>query len=57
MNIPETLKMRSLSGLEKRIKGILRNKNTCGFFGIVSSFTKTVFGMFLAHLVCLKSVK
>jgi hypothetical protein len=57
MNIPETLKMPSLSGLEKRTKGVLRNKSTRGFFGFESSFTKTVFAMFLAHLVCLKSVK
>jgi hypothetical protein len=38
MNIPETLKMLSLSGLEKRQQGILRNQSTRGFFGFESSF-------------------
>jgi hypothetical protein len=45
MNIPEILKMPSLSGLGKRPQGILKNQSTHGFFGIESSF-KTVIGMF-----------
>jgi hypothetical protein len=38
MNIPETLKMPSLSGLGKRPQGITRNQSTRGFFGFESSF-------------------
>jgi hypothetical protein len=52
MNIPETLKMPSLSGSGKRPKSILKNQRTRFFYSFESSF-----GLFLAHLVCLKSVK
>jgi hypothetical protein len=38
MNIPETLKMPSLSGLGKGPQGILRNQSIRGFFGFKSSF-------------------
>jgi hypothetical protein len=38
MNIPETQKMPSLSGLGKRPQGILRNKSIRGFFGFTFSF-------------------
>jgi hypothetical protein len=38
MNIPETLKMPSLSGLGKRPQGILQNQSTRGFFGFESCF-------------------
>jgi hypothetical protein len=37
MNIPETLKMPSLSGLVKRQQGILRNQSIRGFVGFESS--------------------
>jgi hypothetical protein len=42
--------------LGKRPQGILLNQSKRGFFGFSIVF-KTVFGMFLAHLVCLKSDK
>jgi hypothetical protein len=38
----------------KRAQGILQNQSTYAFFGFES---KTVFAIFLAHLVCLKSVE
>jgi hypothetical protein len=51
MNIKETLKMLSLSGLgNHEIKVYV----VCWVLGLVF---KTVFGMFFEHLVCLKSVK
>jgi hypothetical protein len=40
MNIAETLKMPSLSGLEKKPQGILQNPSTHGFFSFESSFQK-----------------
>jgi hypothetical protein len=56
VNIPEALKMVSLSGSRKRPQEILRSKR--GFFDFESSFqNKTVFEIFLSHLVCLNSVK
>jgi hypothetical protein len=46
-----------LSGFEKRPQGFFyENQSIRGFFGFESSF-KTVFGIFLAPLVGLKSVK
>jgi hypothetical protein len=56
MNIPETLKMPYLSGLGKRPQGRLRNQRNAVSL-ILSLVFKTVFEMFLAHLVCLKSVR
>jgi hypothetical protein len=49
--------MPTLSALGKIQQGILRNQSTRGFFGFEFFFFKTVFGMFLAHPVCVKSVK
>jgi hypothetical protein len=56
MNILETLKMPSLSGLGKRPQDIFRNQSTRGFFGFESSF-QTVLGFFLSPVVGLKPVK
>jgi hypothetical protein len=56
MNVSETLKMPFLSGLGKTPQGILQNQSLRGFFDFDSGF-QTVSGLFLAHLVCLKSVK
>jgi hypothetical protein len=57
MNIPETLKMPFLSGFGKRSQGILR-KNKVHMASLVFNLVfNTVFGMFLGHLVYLKSVK
>jgi hypothetical protein len=60
MNIPETLKMQSLSGLGKRPQGILRNHSNVYFDFVklvLSLVFKTVIGIFLAPLVGLNSVK
>jgi hypothetical protein len=46
MNIPETLKMSSLSGLEKRLKGILRNQRKGSFFGFEPSFHNSFWNVF-----------
>jgi hypothetical protein len=46
MNIPETLKMPSLSGLGKRLQGILRNQSTRGFFDVGFSFQNCFFESF-----------
>jgi hypothetical protein len=53
MNIKETLKMLYLSGLGKVFYEI--KVYVVGW--VLSLVFKTVFGMFLEHLVCLKSVK
>jgi hypothetical protein len=57
LNIPEILKMPSISGLGKRPQGILQNQSTRGFVVslILSLVFKTVFGIFLSPLVCLRS--
>jgi hypothetical protein len=47
MNIPETLKMPSLSGLKKIPQGILRNQSTCGFFGFEFSFQNCCWNVFI----------
>jgi hypothetical protein len=59
MKIPETLKITYLSGLEKRPQGILQfyEINVDVVSLVLSLVLKTVFGMFLAHLVRLNSVK
>jgi hypothetical protein len=54
MNISDTLKMPSLSGLGKSPQSILQI-HLVSF--VLSVVFKTIFEMFLAHLVCLKSVK
>jgi hypothetical protein len=46
MNIPETLKMPSLSGLGKRQQGILQNQSIRGFFGFNSSFQNCFWNVF-----------
>jgi hypothetical protein len=46
MNIPETLKMPSLSGYGKRPQGILRNQIICGFFGFKFSFQNCFWNVF-----------
>jgi hypothetical protein len=46
MNIPEPLKMLSLSGLGNGPKGILQNQSTRGFFGFESSFQNWVWNLF-----------
>jgi hypothetical protein len=46
MNIPETLKMPSLSGLGKRPQGILRNQSIRGFFGFKFSFQNCFWNVF-----------
>jgi hypothetical protein len=60
MNIPETLKMPSLSGLGKRPQGILRNQNKRGFFGFESSFQNcswNVFSTFCLRVIMEKLAK
>jgi hypothetical protein len=47
MNIPETLKMPSLSGLAKRPQGIFRNQSTRGFFEIEYSFQNCFWNLFI----------
>jgi hypothetical protein len=42
MDIPETLRIPSLSGLRKRPQGILRNQSIFGFFGFKSRFQNSV---------------
>jgi hypothetical protein len=56
VNIPETMKIPSLSDLGNRLKGVLRIKVHVVSL-VLSLVYKTVLGMFLAHLVCLKTVK
>jgi hypothetical protein len=46
MNIPETLKIPSLSGLRKRQQGILRNQSIRGFFGFGYSFQNCFWNVF-----------
>jgi hypothetical protein len=46
MNIPETLKMSSLSGLGKRPQGILRNQSIRGLFGFQSNFQNCFWNVF-----------
>jgi hypothetical protein len=46
MNIPETLKMPSLSGLVKKPQGILRNQSIRGFFDFKSSFHNYFWNVF-----------
>jgi hypothetical protein len=46
MNIPETLKMPSLSGLGKRPQGILRNQSIRGFFCFKFSFQNCFWNVF-----------
>jgi hypothetical protein len=48
MNIPETLKRPSLSGLGKRPQGILRNQSIRGFFDFKSSFQNCFWNVFSA---------
>jgi hypothetical protein len=49
MNIPETLKMPSMSSLGKKPQGILRDQSTRGFFGFQPSF-QNCFSESLYHL-------
>jgi hypothetical protein len=46
MNIPETLKMPSLSGLGKKQQCILRDQSTRGLFGLESSFQNCFWNVF-----------
>jgi hypothetical protein len=46
INVPETLKMPSLSGLGKRRQGILRNQSIGGFFGFKSYFQNCFWNFF-----------
>jgi hypothetical protein len=55
MNLPKTLTMPLFRGFGKKPQGILR-KLTVFFFLVLSLVFKTVFGIFLAPLACLKSV-
>jgi hypothetical protein len=55
MNIPDT-ENAFFKWPGKETSRFLRNQNTRGFCGFGLVF-QTVFGMFLAHLVCLKTVK
>jgi hypothetical protein len=52
MNIPETLKMPSMSGLGKTPQGILQNPTIRGFFGFESSFQNCFWNLWFAPLVC-----
>jgi hypothetical protein len=47
MNIPETVKMPSLSGLGKRPQGILRDLSTYCFFGFKCSFENCLWNLFI----------
>jgi hypothetical protein len=47
MNIPETLKMLSLSGLEEGPQGILRIQSTRGFFDFESSFQNCFWNLYI----------
>jgi hypothetical protein len=53
MNLPKTPKI----PFEKRPQGILRKKKLYMVSLVLSLVFKTVFGIFLASLVCLISVK
>jgi hypothetical protein len=46
MNLPQALKMPSVSGLGKSPKGFLRNQSIRGFFGFKSGFQNCFWNLF-----------